>query len=237
MPITISGWTTVAEQPLVLVKEYAFGPGRANAMAVRLPDGSFMIISPSVEPGADADAFAALGGVSALIANNGTHHLGLGPWRAKFPQAVTYAATRAAERIRKKGKNPGQLEPIEKLQSKAGDRIGFVTISGDKIGDVCVRVHTDRGVLFYAGDFIANIHTLPRNPLFKLAFRLTDSAPGLKVFKLFFTFFVADKGAARDALIKELDAHPPAILVPAHGDVVARQDVGPTLVGMLRQAI
>lgn len=238
MTATVPGWTTLAQQPLVLVKEYAFGPGRANALAVQLPDRSFMVMSPSVDPSdTEAQAFTTLGGVSALVENNGAHHLGLGPWRAKFPNAVTYATPRAAARIRKKGKDPGQLESLDALRAKAGDKIALVEIAGDKIGDVCVRVITEKGALFYASDFIANIQALPSNLIFKLVFKLTDSGPGLKVFGVFFKFFVADKRAARDALIRELEANPPSILVPAHGDVVARQDLGPTLVGMLRTAI
>jgi hypothetical protein len=207
-------------------------------MAVRLPDRSFMVMSPpTAVTDAEKQAFLLAGGVSALVENNGVHHMGLGPWRARFPDAVSYAAPRAAARIRKKGKDPGQLEPIEKLQAKAGDKISLVEIAGDKIGDVCVRVQTGQGTLFYASDFFANIQVLPSNPIFKLAFKLTNSGPGLKVFNLFVKFFVADKRAARDCLIAELEAHPPGILVPAHGDVLSRKDLGQTLVGMLREAI
>jgi hypothetical protein len=238
MTTTVPGWTALAQQPQVLVKEYGFGTGQANALAVQLPDRSFMIMSPpTTASDAEVQAFTLLGGVSALVENNGAHHLGLSVWRARFPKATTYAAPKAAERIRKKGKDPGQLESIDALRARAGDRIALLEIAGCKIGDVCLRVVTEKGALFYAGDFIANIQSLPSNLIFKLVFKLTDSGPGLKVFGVFFKFFVADKRAARDALIRELEAAPPAILVPAHGDVVAQNDLGPTLVGMLRAAI
>ena len=88
----------------------------------------------------------------------------------------------------------------------------------------------------HAGDFIANINTLPSNLLFRLFFRLTDSGPGLKVFNAFFKFFVKNGKAARACLIAELEKHPPSILVPAHGDVVQKPDLAPTLIGMLRSA-
>jgi hypothetical protein len=237
MSTHIPGWTTLAENPLVLVKEYAFGSGRANALAIALPERKWMLVSPpaSITP-ADVEGFAKLGTVVALLENNGLHHLGLGPWRAQFPEAVTYAAPRAAERIRKRGQDFGQLEPLEKLQPLLGNKVVLIPVDGSKSGDVCVRVQTERGTLFYAGDFIANIQTLPKNLLFKLMFKLTDSAPGLKVFGLFFKLFVSDRKAARDCLIRELEQNPPTILVPAHGDVVARQDLGPTLSSMLRSA-
>lgn len=234
MEMTVPGWTVLAEDPPVLVKEYAFGAGRANALATRLPDRSWMIMSPSLQlSDAEAQAFTERGGVSALLENNGAHHMGLGPWRAKFPQAVTYAAPRAAARIRKKSRDAGQLEPIEKLQPKLGDKVAAVAIAGDKIGDVCLRVQTEKGALFYAGDFFANLPKLPSNLLARLAFRLTDSAPGLKVFSLFFKFYVANKGAAAECLIRELTAHPPVILVPAHGGVVESRELASTLIKML----
>jgi hypothetical protein len=233
----VPGWTTLAEDPLVLVKEYGFGPGRANELAVALPDRKWMIMSPAPTlERAEVEAFERLGQVVALVENNGVHHLGLGTWRAQFKDAVSYAAPRAAARIRKKGKDFGQLEPTDKLEPQLGAKVALIPIDGDKFGDVCVRVQTERGTLFYAGDFIANISTLPRNPLFRLVFRLTDSGPGLKVFNAFFKFFVKNAKAARACLIDELEKHPPSILVPAHGDVVQKANLGPTLVGMLRSA-
>jgi len=48
--------------------------------------------------------------------------------------------------------------------------------------------------------------------------------------------FVADRKAAIDFLIRELQADPPSVMVPAHGDVVASADLATTLLGMLRAA-
>ena len=109
-------------------------------------------------------------------------------------------------------------------------------MDASKVGDVIVTVRTENGPMLYASDFIANIQRLPANPLFRLAFRLTKSGPGLKVFGMFFMFFVKDRKAACDLLIRELDGQAHTTLVPAHGDVVTRPDLAPTLVSMLRAA-
>lgn len=233
----VPGWTTLAENPLVLLKDYSFGPGRANALAVALPGGSILIMSPPrhFEP-KEAEAFRAIGPVVALVENNGSHHLGLAPARACFPEAVTYAAPRAAARIRKKSKDFGELQAIDTLRPRLGDKVSLVEVEGDKIGDVIMHVRSERGVLLYASDFLANIPELPRNPLFRLIFKLTDSGPGLKVFNMFFKLYVADPKKARRCLIRELQANAPTILVPAHGDVVAREDLTATLVSMLEAA-
>lgn len=39
---TIAGWTTLSENPAALVHEYGFGAGRANALAVPLPNRKWM---------------------------------------------------------------------------------------------------------------------------------------------------------------------------------------------------
>jgi hypothetical protein len=237
MATTISGWTTLSESPAVLVHEYGFGAGRANALAVQLPSRKWLIVSPPPKmSAAEAAAFSAHGEVVALVENNGTHHMGLGPCRALFPTAVAYAEPAAAARIRKKNPSAGQLEPIAALSPMLGDAVSIIAADGCKIGDVIVRVRSEKGVVLYTSDFIANISKLPRNPVFRLLFKLTGSGPGLKVFRIFFTFFVADKKAAIDFLVREIEAHPPAIMVPAHGDVVARPDLAPTLLGMLKAA-
>lgn len=236
MNTLVPGWTTLAEQPAVLVKDYAFGAGRANSLAVELPEKQWLLMSPPKGlSAAEVDAFAALGHVVALVENNGAHHLGLGSATAHFPDAVTYATPLAAGRIRKKGKSYGALEPIEKLRPKLGEAITLTEIEGTKIGDVVMHVRTERGTAFYASDFIANIEALPKNPLFRLMFKLTDSAPGLKVFGVYFRFYVADAALARAHLVRELRAHAPTILVPAHGEVCVRDDLTQLLVGMLEK--
>lgn len=234
----VPGWKTLAEDPLVLIREYSFGPGVANALAVQLPNRKLLLVSaPTDLSKADHDALAAVGEVTAMLAINGAHHLGLPDAGSSYPNAVSYATESARTRILKKSKSPGKLESIENLKPLLGDKLSVLAADGCKVGDVLVRVRTERGILLYVGDFIANIPKLPKNPIAKLMFRLTDSGPGLKVFKIFFSFFVADKKALRSFLIREIEAEPPAILVPGHGGVVERPDLAPTLVSMLRAAV
>ena len=238
MGTTVTGWNTLAENPLVLLREYSFGAGRANALAVRLPSGKFLIASAPIDSADPAvRGLAAHGEVAALLAVNGAHYLGLAAARRSFPNAVSYAHPHARDRILKRSKEPGQLAPLSELTPQLGDGIDVVPVDGCKIGDVLLRVQTEHGVLLYVTDFIANIPKLPWNPMFRLMFKLTDSGLGFKVFGIFFKFFTSNRAAARDCLIREIEAKPPAILVPAHGDVVSQPNLGPTLVSMLRAAL
>lgn len=232
------GWTRLASDPLVLVRSYSFGGSAANALLVGLPGGKLLAVSPACGMTADElKALSAYGEVVALLENNGLHHLGLPPWRAAFPAAVAYAAPRAAARIRKKAKHPGPLEPLEALAPLLGENVSVVAVPGDKIGDVLVRVRTDKGTVLYLSDLVANITRLPKGWFARLPFRLTNSGPGLQLFGLFFMFFVADRNAAIRCVIQEVESNPPAIVVPAHGDVLARDGVHQSLLDVLQAAL
>src|SRR5262249_50592593 len=99
MTTTVPGWKTLSENPLVMVREYTFGPGSANALAVGLPNKKLLLVSPPTNiPAAELSALTSYGEVAALLAINGAHHLGLSPCRGAFPGAVTYAAPRAKDR-------------------------------------------------------------------------------------------------------------------------------------------
>jgi glyoxylase-like metal-dependent hydrolase (beta-lactamase superfamily II) len=234
----IAGWTQIAAEPLVLVREYSFGPGTANAVAVRLDDGTFLVVSPPTNLSArELDELASVGEVSALLANNGAHYLGLASFCQRFPSATAYATETALQRIQQKSKQPVALKPLSQLLPKLSDKIEVIAADGCKVGDVLVRVQSERGTLLYVGDFFANIPKLPWNPLFRLMFKLTKSAPGFRVFGIFFQFFSSDRAALRDFLVRELQSSSPTVMIPAHGDYIARPELGPTMISMLQTAI
>src|ERR1700712_513656 len=99
----IAGWTQLAAEPLVLLREYSFGSATANSLAIRLPDGTLLLVSsPCNLSDSELNALAGVGVVSALLANNGAHHLGVPSLLKRFPNAVCYATQSASTRIAKK---------------------------------------------------------------------------------------------------------------------------------------
>lgn len=220
------------------MREYSFGPGLANALMVRLQDGSLLLVSPPTDPSpSELDAIAGLGEVSALLANNGAHYLGVAGFCKRFPKAICYATDAARARIAQKSKQPVAIQSLSQLLPKLSSKLEIVAADGCKVGDVLVRIHSDKGPLLFVGDFFANIQKLPWNPLFRLMFKLTKSGPGFRVFGIFFKFFASDKVALREFLIREIEAHPPTTMIPAHGAPVTQPDLAPTMVSMLRAAV
>lgn len=232
------GWVKLADKPLVFARSYSFGKATANALVVALPNDKLLIVSPPTRASAEElRELESHGEVIALLANNGLHHLGLAPCRAVFPNAISYAAPLAAQRIRKKGKEPGQLLSPDQLKPLLGDQVTVLQVPDGKIGDLMVRVRTDKGVLLYAGDLIANMPSLPPALVPRLLFKLTNSAPGLKLFNFYIKLFIKNRKAALAFLLKEIEANPPTILVPAHGDVLARDDLPSDLRTLLSPAL
>jgi hypothetical protein len=107
-------WENLTSDGNVRSLKYSFGPGLATTMAVRLDDGTWLVVSPPREP--SAEALDGLGGdVSALLAPNGYHYLGQAAWRARFPKAKSYAAKDSLERLAKKSADI-PFEPLDALK-------------------------------------------------------------------------------------------------------------------------
>src|SRR5690606_40211598 len=112
--------------------------------------------------------------------------------------------------------------------------VDLVPLEGDKVGDLLMRIRTDRGVLLFVSDYIANIPQLPKSGVPRALFKLSRSAPGLKIFNLFVWAFVADRKRAKASVIRAIEEQPPSVLVPAHGDVLADPDLSGKLLALLR---
>ncbi|MCK6546660.1 hypothetical protein L6R52_12490 [Myxococcota bacterium] len=211
----------------VAIIEYSFGKqGTANCFIARMADGKLLVVSPAVRmTDATFTSVAELGEVGAVVAPNGFHHLGVAEWRAKFPRARFYAAPESVKRIRSKNASAGEFEPLSQLTPIVGPDIGLGEVPNTKCGETWVWVKTSTGHVWFVSDMLANIPSLPSNPIAALIFKLTKSAPGYRVFSLALTFMVKDKKATLRAVADEMRRHPPSTVVPAHGAPLSDPDI------------
>lgn len=223
---TTHGWKIFDAETPVLIYEYSFGPGTANALAVRGEGGLFVFSPPRrAESGVYAD-LAPYGKVAALVATNAFHHMGLAEWKETYPDARLYAPAQSIARVERKTRLRG-VRPIAEAASLAGPRIELVDMPHYKTGEALVRIRTSRGLAWYVTDWMMNMRELPPNPVAKLVFRLSGSAPGLKFNNLTPLFMVQDKRALKGWLKREFDQAPPQWILPAHGEVAdVREDAG-----------
>lgn len=239
METTTHGWTVLDRSAGVLCYEYSFAKNaKANTFVTRMANGQLLVISPAtgITDAALTD-LAEFGPVGAVVAPNGFHHLGVAEWRAKFPKARFFAAPETVVRVRDKNPDAGDFEPLSLVALMTGPRIGVREVENTKCGETWAWVEVESGCIWFVSDMLANIPKLPSNPFAKLAFWLTGSAPGFKVFHLALRFMVKDKRSALRAMADEMQHHPPTVVVPAHGPPVTGDGVAEKTLAVIASAL
>jgi glyoxylase-like metal-dependent hydrolase (beta-lactamase superfamily II) len=240
---TERGWRIISDR--AWLHEYAFAKhGVANCLALRLHNGEVVVLSPALGLSEAAYAqLAQLGPVTALVATNGHHHLGIGAFRKRFPAARCYAPALSAPRIAKRNPEAGALLPLSELSSLLGDDLVIREAPGTRSGELWAFARGANGYLWFVSDILVNIETLPAALVPRLIFKLSGSGPGYRVFHAALALMVKDKRAVLRALLSDVQAHPPSIVVPAHGEPVGSPaapsggDVAERTLSLLRNAL
>lgn len=222
MEQTPNGWSILDRDAGVLSYTYTLSSSSANAFVARYDGDKLLVLSPpcGLSEGAFTD-LEAFGAVESVVANNGFHHLGQAEWKKRYPSASFYAAPAAAKRIKKKNPDAGDFAPLSQLIQKLGGEVAVIDAHADKCGERWAYAKVANGYAWYASDTLANIPKLPKALPVRLVMKLTKSAPGYRVFGLALKFITSDKRALLRALQDALRARPVAIMVPAHGGILA----------------
>jgi hypothetical protein len=180
-------------------------------------------VSPPCKPADHAIAeLEARGKVRALVAPNAFHHMGLGPWRERYPDAPIFAPAQSIARIEKQSKITG-IKPLADAAKILGTRIELLDMPHYKTGEVLVRWPIEGGWAWYMTDVAMNI-TQPIPGLFGTIFRWTRSTPGFRRNAIAGLFMVKDKRALYAWLADQAEKAPPKILVMCHGDAITPAD-------------
>lgn len=98
--------------------------------------------------------------------------------------------------------------------------MGFREVANTKAGESWFWAKTASGSAWFLSDVLINLPKLPPAFPLRLLFKWTGSAPGFRVFHLALKFVVKDKRAALRQLREDMAAHPPTVIVPAHGPLL-----------------
>jgi hypothetical protein len=240
MQTTPQGWTVIDADAGVLTRSYSYAKeGRSNCLTAKLPSGGLMILSaPSRIDPAAVDELAEYGPVEAIVANNGFHYLGLARWHELFPQARCFAAQGAIDRIQAKSKRPvPTIEPLSALGPLLGPDVAVIETASSKCGETWARVKIAGGYAWFASDILINMDSLPAGFVVRTLFRLTKSAPGYRVFGLAAKFILKDRRASLAGMLADVKAHPPTVMVPAHGELVTRESCASETAALLEAAL
>lgn len=212
-------WQPFAADGHLLWLKYWWGPGSANALAFRQADGDWAIISPpSAAPAAVFDDIAARGRIASLIAPNGFHYLGQAAWRARFPDAESFAPAGALARLAAKA--PGIVfRPLEDHLDRFAPAHILIP-GGMKTPDALISWPIGDGWLWWLGDQYANVGEADAILPLRLLSRLLTGGPGYHCNCRPEMVYVEDRAAWADDIADGFRRHPPKITVCAHGDPV-----------------
>ena len=115
------------------------------------------------------------------------------------------------------------LEPIEKLQQLAGNWLAIYETPG-KHGDLLAFITHGDDVTLFSCEYLINWVDLPSSLLFRLAFKWTNSAPGLRLAKPSGWFLGAKLPEVARFCLDKIDVHGVSRLVPCHGALVEGPD-------------
>jgi len=209
----------LATDPWTATFEYSVGAGTATALAVEI-GGGLLVASPPCRVADDAfEALASRAPVRALVATNAFHTLGVAPWKVRFPEAAVFAPPQSLRRVTKVSGVEG-IRPLSEAAPLTGERVALIELPYFRTGEALIKVRVAEGLLWYVTDLIFNLPRLPSHPLFALLFKLTDSAPGLRINRIAPLFMVRNRPALWAWLAAEAHRDRPRWLVPAHGDTV-----------------
>ncbi|HEY6724674.1 MAG TPA: hypothetical protein VI197_11610 [Polyangiaceae bacterium] len=223
-------WEVLDAATHSLTLEYSFRPdSTARAFVTRFSGDELVIFSPPI--GMAPAAFRELEGhgrVTALVAPNGFHYLGLRPALAAFPEATLYAPEAALRRVEKKQPDLG-VRPLGELQEKTESPVRILDVPGFSIGDTWAIVETSAGPLWYVSDSCFNLSKLPESLAARLLFKWTKSGPGLSLNGVGNLFFLKDRRRFKHWFEDRLAEPTPSLLVPAHGEIAREHALGTSL--------
>ena len=231
----MSLWTCLDEGHTLLRGEYRFGNGgKATTLAFRLADGGLALLSP---PGgrrdADAlyDALREYGEVTAFIAPNGQHRLGMPAAEARFPDAVPSAPEDTFSKVGARLARPARLQPLSALQPRLAAGTEVFVPPHMRSSDTMARFQTAQGTAWLITDIYTNLDVLPPSPAFRLLLWMLRFRTGLAVNYLGCRYVLVDNQPAFSAWLQDaLAAHPPDLLIPGHGPVIpAPPPLGPRM--------
>jgi hypothetical protein len=228
-----SKWRSVPGAQNALTFQYSFGGGVARSFAVMGPKG-WIVVSPPRKLGeADVSTLEEQGPIAALVAPNAFHHMGLGPWREKYPDAQIFAPKQSLARVQKKS-GLSVIRDVAEAEEHCGDTVELLDMPHYRTGELLVRAKGDQGSIWHVTDVIFNWTEVPPKFMAKLIFTvLSDSAPGFKLCGPAALMMMRDKKAVYRWLKEEAAKKPPVVIVPSHGADLILDPPGKQLVDLL----
>lgn len=181
-----------------------------NMSLVRLPSGGVLVHSPTFGDGI-FEQVESVGPPEVLFAPNHYHHLSLGRFRERWPDARAVCSDVARPRLQKKGH--AGLRGLTEVKLPAG--ASFIELPSVKTGEAWLSLRGDGGPTWIVCDGFFHMEETPPGPIGWIL-RWLDVAPGLKLGRSF-RWMIRDKRAYKAWLLDTLRRERPRRIVFSHG--------------------
>jgi len=202
-----------------------------------LRDGGTLIYSPTWL--GDESTFAqveALGTPRVLLAPNHFHHLSLGRFRARYPDALAVAAKSALPRLEAKGHRG--LRDVTEVQGLLPTGSRVLCPEGLRSGESWLSLADERGQrTLLVGDAFFNV-VQPVKGASGFALRhLLGTLPGLRIGDTFRWLAVRHRAVYRRWATDVLAREQPRRLAVSHGEILESDDLGARLVSLVEARV
>jgi hypothetical protein len=199
-----------------------------NMHAVPLPDGGLLVHSPTWLGEGTFERLEALGTPRVLFAPNHYHHLSLGRFRERYPEAVTVARRDALPRLRKQGHDG--VQPLDEVTTALGASLAWHEPAGVKNGEAWLVA----GDTLLVCDAFFNVER-PLRGAMGWALELLAVAPKLRISRTFEWLCIRDKHAYAAWTADFFARTELRRLLPSHGEPVTSENLAQTLTSLVRQ--
>jgi hypothetical protein len=203
-------------------------------IAFRLKGGGVVVVSPV--PDLDESTLAELdsfGPLTAIIAPNYYHNLGIKPLLKRYPAVKLLAHEKAIPRLEKvTGLN---FEKVDQLSDLFPDGLKMACPDGLKQGEIWFYTEA-RGQnpgLLAVCDCYFNMKPGKSFVLDKV-FRLANTYPGLRVSRVFGFMAIADRDLYKEWIRRFFSANKPTLLIPSHGEIYQSLSLAQELADLVR---
>jgi hypothetical protein len=217
----MSKWYQIEACPCVEYARYIVPNFASNTITVAGEGGVMTVISPGESllesfaqkyPEHDADQGRQL----RLVMPNSFHYMGVGSWKARYPNAQLFASKKAIKRLSKNGVS-GVSELQRGIPNMAG-RVFWAIPPGHRGGDAWLCMPAGGGWLWVTCDSFLHYPRMSNQPVARFIQRLMGAAPGLKLSRVIKYLLMSDRTAFKRWCTKFIAEHPPVILLPSHGE-------------------
>jgi hypothetical protein len=230
----VSAHSTAAPLAITRMEKAQPNGWSLNMYLVSLGNGELLVHSPTWLGEGTFEKVEAVGTPRILWAPNHFHHLSLGRYRERYPEAVAVACQGALTRLGSQGHQG--LADLETVRGQLPSGAHWLVPPGTKSGEAWLSLPGESGRTWLVCDSFFNVER-PVRGLLGVVMRLLGVVPGLRISKTFALLALRDRRVYAQWVLEALEREKPTRLLVSHGEPVERVDLAGHLAQLVRERL